>query len=352
MNTGDGAGGGPLESVVDAEGLEKTYGETVALSSVSLSVDRGTVFGLLGPNGAGKTTLVRALTGTTDLDSGSVRILGSEPRAVDRNRISVLPQAFSPPNRLTARELLAYYASLYDEARETERVLADVGLAEDGDTWYENLSGGQQRRVCVGAAISNDPDLLFLDEPTTGIDPAGRRTVWGLLEALAERGTTIILTTHDMAEAEHLADRVGLLADGRLVASGTPSALIEEHGGSSRLTVDLGTDTEGGRSPTASAADDPNSEPSSLERTRDAVAHLEYATTHEKGALVIHDLPPARIGAVVDALEDADVAYNGLSWGEPDLEDVYLAVAGDSERRGTTHTTTLEGRASTVGDAQ
>ncbi|WP_254808983.1 ABC transporter ATP-binding protein [Natronosalvus amylolyticus] len=352
MNAGEDTDGGPLESVVDAQGLEKTYGETVALSSVALSVDRGSVFGLLGPNGAGKTTLVRALTGTTELDSGSVRILGSEPRTVDRNRISVLPQAFSPPDRLTARELLTYYASLYDEARDPERVLADVGLADDGETWYENLSGGQQRRVCVGAAIINDPDLLFLDEPTTGIDPAGRRTVWGLLEGLAERGTTIILTTHDMAEAEHLADRVGLLADGRLVATGTPSALIAEHGGSSRLTIDLEAETEGGHSATASRVDDPVSEPPSLERAREAVADLEYTTTREKGALVIHDLPPARIGAVVDALDDAKVAYNGLSWAEPDLEDVYLAVAGDTERRATTHSATLEGGPSTAGDVR
>ncbi|THE66827.1 ABC transporter ATP-binding protein [Salinadaptatus halalkaliphilus] len=303
-----------MEAVVDATGLEKTYGETAALSGASLAVERGEVFGLIGPNGAGKTTLVRALTGTTDPDAGTAQVLGEPPTAIDRDRLGVLPQDFSPPDRLTARELLAYYAGLYANARDPETVLADVGLADVGDTWYENLSGGQQRRVCVGSALVNDPDVLFLDEPTTGIDPAGRRTVWELVESLAAAGTTVVLTTHDMAEAERLADRVGLLADGSLIAHGPTEDLIAEYGGSSRLTIE--TDAE----PAALAC------LSSLvvERERDRGRSAEPA-------LVVRDIDPAEIGTVVDALEANGIEYTGLSWAEPDLEDVYLQLADETE---------------------
>ena len=159
-------------SVVVAEDLRRTYGDTVALDGVSLSLDAGEVFGLIGPNGAGKTTLVRALTGTTDAE-GRVELLGRDPRSVDESRIGLLPQSFDPPERLTARELVAYYAGLYDEARDVDGVLRDVGLADADDTWYENLSGGQQRRVCVGTALVNDPEVLFLDEAPHRA-PAGR----------------------------------------------------------------------------------------------------------------------------------------------------------------------------------
>ncbi|MFA9415295.1 ABC transporter ATP-binding protein [Natrinema sp. HArc-T2] len=307
-----------MEAVVEATDLEKTYGETVALSQASLSVACGEVFALIGPNGAGKTTLVRALTGTTEPDGGSARILGAKPAAVDRGRLGVLPQEFSPPGRLSARELLAYYAGLYDDARDPDDVLADVGLVDAGDTWYEDLSGGQQRRACVGSALVNDPDLLFLDEPTTGIDPAGRRTVWRLIEDLADAGTTVVLTTHDMAEAERLADRVGLLADGSLVAQGPPKALVRDHGGSSRLTIETAADP-------------------------DAFADLAYPVERpERGrnrnpdsAVVVREIDPAAIGTVVDHLKEQGIEYTELSWAEPDLEDVYLALADVTERERT-----------------
>ncbi|MDG5760037.1 ABC transporter ATP-binding protein [Natronococcus sp. A-GB1] len=295
-----------MDTAVVAEGLEKRYDGTTALAGVTLSVERGEVFALIGPNGAGKTTLVRALTGTTEPDSGSARVLEAAPSAVDRDRLGVLPQSFSPPDRLTARELVAYYAGLYDDHRDPEAVLADVGLANADDTWYENLSGGQQRRVCVGTALVNDPDVLFLDEPTTGIDPAGRRTVWRLIEDLADSGTTVFLTTHDMAEAERLADRVGLLADGELVARGTPMGLVADHAGSSRLTIETPAD-------------------------QTAFEDLPFPTTTRGSEVVVREVSPAEIGRVVDYLEQRGIDYSGLSWAEPDLEDVYLELADETE---------------------
>jgi ABC-2 type transport system ATP-binding protein len=287
---------------IRAENVARRYGGTVALDGISLSVGQGEVFALVGPNGAGKTTLVRALTGTTDAE-GTVELFGRPPQTVDRERLGLLPQDFTPAERLTARELVAYYGGLYDDARAPDSVLADVGMADDADTHYENLSGGQQRRTCVATALVNDPDLLLLDEPTTGIDPAGRRALWTLLEELAAAGTTVFLTTHYMEEAERLADRVGLLADGRLVALDSPAALVETHGGDSllRVTGDLQADVTGA---------------------------LDYPATVDDGTLTVRDVPPESIGSVVDSLTDAGVAYDSLTWTEPDLEEVYLELTG------------------------
>ena len=289
--------------VIVAENVRREYGDAVALNGVSLQVEAGEVYALIGPNGAGKTTLVRALTGTTDA-TGRVKLFGSSPESVDRDRVGLLPQSFGPPDRLTARELIAYYGGLYDEARDPDDVLAAVGLADAADVWYETLSGGQQRRACVATALVNDPDLLFLDEPTTGIDPAGRHDLWDLLEDLAAAGTTVFLTTHVMAEAERLADRVGLLADGRLVDEGAPHELIDTHGGESRLSVEAGD-------PAAVAL-------------RDAGFAVEVAA----GRVTVHGVKPAAIGEVVATLETAGVEYDALEWRQPDLEDVYLALTG------------------------
>jgi ABC-2 type transport system ATP-binding protein len=296
-----------MNEVVVAEAVGKAYGDTVALDGVDLRVAEGEVFGLIGPNGAGKTTLIRALTGTTPAN-GEIQVLGSEPTAVDADRIGLLPQSFSPPARLTARELIDYYAGLYETARDTEGVLADVGLADDADSWYETLSGGQQRRVCVGTALVNDPDLLFLDEPTTGIDPAGRRALWELLESLAAGGTTVVLTSHSMAEVQRLSDRVGLLQDGRLVAVGTPSTLIADHGGASRLVI--GTETG--------------------HAAAEALGGAGFSATASPAEVVIDGVSPVDIGEAVDVLSAAGISYDSLTWTEPSLEDVYLQLTGES----------------------
>ncbi|WP_135828009.1 ABC transporter ATP-binding protein [Halorussus halobius] len=313
-----------MTDVLVAENLRKTYGDTAALSGVSLSVDAGEVFALVGPNGAGKTTLVRALTGTTEPDSGSVSVFGTDPESADRQRLGLLPQSFSPPARLTPRELVAYYAGLYAESRDPDGILSEVGLAPDDRTHYENLSGGQQRRTCVGTALVNDPDLLFLDEPTTGVDPAGRRALWRLVESLADRGTTVVLTTHYMAEAERLADRVGLLADGELAAVGSPADLVAEYGGPTRLVVGTAEGTEVAASASAGV---------------DALADVGFEVETTDEGLVVRDVAPEDIGRVVGALDDRGVEYDALTWAEPDLEDVFLrvtgrAVAGRSESAG------------------
>jgi len=290
-----------MATAVVAEHVTKRYGDHPALDDVSLSVDTGAVFALVGPNGAGKTTLVRTLTGTTPFQSGTVTVLGSTPGRLDKDRIGLLPQAFTPPERLTPRELLEYYGGLYDAARDVDDVLADVGLETSADTWYERLSGGQQRRACVGLTLLNEPELLFLDEPTTGIDPVGRQDLWSLVASLAEGGTTVFLTTHDMDEAHTLADVVGLLDGGHLVETGTPDDLIEAYGGGSSLRVEL---------------DGAAAEELALDLDRPYERH---------GAdLVFDGVAATAVGDVVRGLEAEGVAYESLTWSEPSLEDAYL----------------------------
>ena len=307
-----------MNEAVVAAGVSKRYGETVAVDDVDLSVADGEVFGLIGPNGAGKTTLIRALTGTTPVD-GEITVHGEAPTAVDADRIGLLPQSFSPPARLTAREMIDYYGGLYATARDTDDVLSAVGMAAAADSWYETLSGGQQRRVCVGIALVNDPDLLFLDEPTTGIDPAGRQSLWSLLEELADGGTTIVLTSHSMTEIQRLADRVGLLQDGRLVAVGTPAELIDSHGGESQLVID--TDQ-------AAAA-------------VDALTDADFAATPGSTEVVVDGVSPVEIGDAVAVLSAAGIEYGSLAWSEPSLDDVYLQLTGEAFAAGDADSTAV-----------
>ncbi|MFB6093402.1 MAG: ABC transporter ATP-binding protein [Halanaeroarchaeum sp.] len=291
------------ESTIVVSGLRKAYGDAVAVDGISLEIAAGEVFALVGPNGAGKTTTVRAVTGTLEPDDGRVRVLGERPRAVDADRIGVLPQSFTPHRRLTPMETVSHYAGLYADARDPAAVLEDVGLDPSRDTWYEDLSGGERRRLAVATTIVNDPDLIFLDEPTTGIDPAGRHRLWDLFESIAATGTTIVLTTHDMAEAERLADRVGFLANGRLVRTGSPAALIERFGGSSRLVLET-------------------------DAIPDAIDGFEARETQD--GLVVRDVEPTEVGEAVTAVESAGATVEALSWREPTLEDAYLSLVDET----------------------
>jgi len=279
------------------------------------------VFGLIGPNGAGKTTLVRALTGTTEAE-GDLRVFGVPPREVDPQRIGLLPQSFDPPERLTATELVGYYGGLYDAARDAESVLRDVGMADDADVWYETLSGGQKRRTCVATAIVNDPDLLFLDEPTTGIDPAGRRSIHRLIERLAGGGTTVFLTSHAMDEVERLADRVA--PPGRENRRCRRSRGTDRR---SRRRAALGG--QAGRSRVrgglrGGSGSDPGG---ALGRIGGESEDAPAVESTRKG-LRIGGVRPEGIGDAVDALETAEIDFESLAWSEPSLEDVYLRLTG------------------------
>jgi ABC-2 type transport system ATP-binding protein len=215
-------------NAVTVRGLHKRYGEQHALRGIDFTIEAGEVFGLLGPNGAGKTTTVEILEGYRRPDSGSVEVLGTDPRRAGtawRQRIGVMLQSPSLYPVLTVRESLDVFAGYYAKPREAEEVIAIVGLADKAEARVRTLSGGQQRRLDLGLALIGDPELIFLDEPTTGFDPGARRAAWETVRELRALGKTILLTTHYLDEAEQLADRVAVLRDGLIVREGSPAEL-------------------------------------------------------------------------------------------------------------------------------
>ncbi|MFC8503097.1 ABC transporter ATP-binding protein [Pedococcus sp. NPDC057267] len=217
-----------MDSPIRVTGLRKTYGTRAAVDGLDLDIRRGEVFALLGPNGAGKTTTVEVLEGFRRRDGGTVEVLGQDPEGAGlawRNRIGIVLQTSTGMDLLTPREALSSTAKVYRTPRRVDDVLDAVGLTDKADDRIGKLSGGQRRRLDVGLGIVGSPELLFLDEPTTGFDPQARRDFWELISGLAGDGTTILLTTHYLDEAEHLADRVGVIAGGRMVALDTPANL-------------------------------------------------------------------------------------------------------------------------------
>lgn len=279
---------------VEVRGLRKRYGEVTAVDGVDLFVRRGEVFGLLGPNGAGKSTTVEILQGHRSRDGGEVRVLGGDPASGTRawrSRIGIVWQDESAPAELTVRETVRHFARYYPAPRDPAEVIRLVGLEEKADSRIKALSGGQRRRLGVALGVIGGPELLLLDEPTTGFDPAARRQFWDLVRKLAAEGTTILLTTHYLDEAEALADRLAVLAGGRIAAEGTPAALRERYG--TEAVVEW-TDPDGTR-------------------------RTERTTT-----------PTAAVAALMDRF---DGEIPGLRVGRPTLEDVYLRLTGQEDAR-------------------
>ncbi|MEV4658571.1 ABC transporter ATP-binding protein [Micromonospora sp. NPDC049301] len=216
------------ELAISVRGLRKAYGDNVAVAGVDLDVHRGEVFALLGPNGAGKTTTVEILEGYRRRDAGEVSVLGADPAHPDagwRSRVGIVLQGTGEFDELTVAEVIRHFSGFYPDADDPAKVIERVGLADKAKARTHTLSGGQKRRLDVALGIIGRPELLFLDEPTTGFDPEARREFWELIRDLAAAGTTIVLTTHYLDEAEALADRVGVIAGGRLVEVAAPNRL-------------------------------------------------------------------------------------------------------------------------------
>jgi ABC-2 type transport system ATP-binding protein len=227
---------------IEVSGLRKSYGEREVLHGIDLEVAAGEVFCVLGPNGAGKSTTVEILEGFRSRSGGQVRVLGVDPAGQPeqlRRRIGIVLQQCALPGELRVRELIDAYRSYYPAPLATEQLLAVVELEAEAGRLVRELSGGQQRRVDLALALAGDPDLVFLDEPTTGFDPGARRTTWAAIRNLAALGKTVLLTTHYLEEAQELADRVAVIVDGRVVACGPPGLLGDRHLAPSRVSLDL-----------------------------------------------------------------------------------------------------------------
>jgi ABC-2 type transport system ATP-binding protein len=280
-------------AAIEVRDLRKAYGPVEAVRGVSFQVERGEVFGLLGPNGAGKTTTVEILEGYRRRSAGDVRVLGHDPATRNRDlqqRVGIVLQSSGIYPRITVREVVEHFAKPYDSPRDPRETIELVGLSEKADARTQNLSGGQRRRLDLALALVGDPELIFLDEPTTGFDPAARRTAWGVVRTLKELGKTVLLTTHYLDEAQSLADRVAIVKEGRIVAEGPPDRLGP---GSSRYRVSYLSD--GGR--VEHQTDDPTELLHRL--TRDAIA--------------------------------AGERLEGLEVTRPTLEEVYLELTSDAD---------------------
>jgi ABC-2 type transport system ATP-binding protein len=303
-------------SAIVVDRLTKHFGDFAAVDSVSFEVPAGQLVAVLGPNGAGKTTTLEMLEGFLAPTSGTARVLDVDPHRGDRRwrtRIGLVLQSTSLDAELTVRETLTVFAGLYPAARPVGEILELVDLADDAETRVGALSGGQRRRVDVGIGIVGRPEVLFLDEPTTGLDPEARRRAWTAVENLTTTGTTVVLTTHYIDEADHLANRLILLAGGKVIADTTPEALRAQ-GGPPTIRCYLPDDASSGDLPAT------------------LIPHLDPAS----GALVIQAPDPA--GPLRDLLGWADqhhVDLSGLEVGPPSLEDAYLAAIGQPVPEGT-----------------
>jgi ABC-2 type transport system ATP-binding protein len=278
-------------SAIVVRGLRKSYGKLEAVSGIDFEIEEGEVFGLLGPNGAGKTTTVEILEGYRKRDAGEVFVLGNDPERPGREfreRIGVVLQQSELWKNVTVREMHSMFAGYYERSRDVDEVIALVGLESKRDARVKTLSGGQKRRLDLGIALVGDPDLIFLDEPTTGFDPAARRAAWEMIRSLRELGKTVLLTTHYLDEAEQLADRVAVMREGVIVRVGTPRELT---------TTDLEVEI----------------------RYRRGGEDIVVSTTEP--TRVLHDLTAEAL-ARGEELERLEVR-------RPTLEDVYLSLTGD-----------------------
>jgi ABC-2 type transport system ATP-binding protein len=278
---------------IEVSGLRKAYGTLEAVRGVDFEIEEGEVFGLLGPNGAGKTTTVEILEGYRARDAGEVRVLGSDPERPEsdfRERIGVVLQQSELWPRLTVRETHAIFAGYYRAPRDVDEVIELVGLTEKRDARVKTLSGGQKRRLDLGVALVGDPDLIFLDEPTTGFDPQARRQAWEMIRSLRSLGKTVLLTTHYLDEAEQLADRVAVLREGRIARVGTPAELT----------------------------------------TSEVQTEISYRRDGED-VLIRTDEPTRLLAELTAAAVERGEELEGLQVRRPSLEDVYLALTAEEE---------------------
>jgi ABC-2 type transport system ATP-binding protein len=303
-----------VQPVIRVSGIRKTYGRTVAVDEVSFEVAEGEIFGLIGPNGAGKTTTLECVEGLRTPDVGTISVLALDPfRDVYtlQNRIGVQLQEAQLQKRIKVWEAVDLWVSLYPKPVDGERLLDQLGLTDKRQAWFMTLSGGQKQRLFIALALINDPEVVFLDELTTGLDPQARRAIWDLVRGIRERGKTVFMTTHLMEEAERLCDRVAIIDHGRIVDIDTPARLVSRH--CPERTVVLTTD-----------------EASAEERFR-AIAHVESVTRRD-ARYTIRGRGDDLVTDVIRCVSEHRIRVADFRTELPNLEDVFLKLTGHSIR--------------------
>ncbi|MBT8203355.1 MAG: ABC transporter ATP-binding protein [Acidimicrobiia bacterium] len=298
-------------AAITVRGLTKHYGSLRAVDGIDLTIEEGEVFALLGPNGAGKSTTVEIMEGHRDRTGGDVDVLGFDPASggrAFRERIGIVLQQTALERELKVEEAIHTYAAMYPRSRDVDEVIEIVGLTGKRSSRIKTLSGGQQRRLELALGIVGDPDLIFLDEPTTGFDPSARRQAWSLIDNLRSLGKTILLTTHYMDEAQNLADRVAVIARGRIVAEGSPESIGGRSDGAARIRFRLPTGVDA------------------------ALVPGEPIVDPESGSVLLSTPEPTRLLHELTgwALERG-IELEGLAVTRPSLEDVYLQLTGDDD---------------------
>src|SRR6266446_3191424 len=297
--------------IIDVHNLTKSYGQVQALQGVSFSVQEGEVFGLLGPNGAGKTSAVEILEGLRPADGGTVRVCGLDPQTNGdalKQEIGAVLQSTALPEKIRVAEALAMFGSFYRRRRDSGPLLKRFGLEEKRNAFYSQLSGGQKQRLALAMSLVNEPRVLFLDEPTAGLDPQVRREIYTIIEELKGEKKTILLTTHYIEEAEKLCDRVAIVDQGRVIAQGTPRELKERSGAVTRITVRM-----------------------ARPETNGALGTLEGVTecrTEADDYLLYSTRVPRTIVALVKHLEEQNNELVSLEIAAPSLEDIFLELTG------------------------
>ena len=302
-----------MNPIVQVEGLRKIYGATVAVDGISFDVKEGEIFGMVGPNGAGKTTTIECLEGLRKPDAGTVRVLGVDPQREGhtlRERTGMQLQQSNLPDRMKVWEALDLYSSFYPKAADWKVLLAQLELEEKRNTPFSKLSGGQKQRLFIALALLPDPQLVFLDELTTGLDPQARHAIWDLVRDVRSKGKTVLLTTHFMEEAERLCDRVAILDHGRIVALDTPAALIRSLEVEERVVFSI----DGTLPPAFEKA---------LSGTDRVEVQGERVVVHGK-----NDRKVPLVSEVVSLLTGQGIPFRDLRTEQPTLEDVFLSLTG------------------------
>jgi len=302
------------DPVVTVSRLEKRYGSTVAVADVSLEVARGEIFGLIGPNGAGKTTTMECVEGLRRPDRGAISVLGLDPRrdaAALQRRIGVQHQEAHLQKRIKVWEAIDLWSTLYPSVVDTDALLAQLGLEGKRNAWFMTLSGGQKQRLFVALALIHDPEVVFLDELTTGLDPQARRAIWELVRGIRARGKTVFLTTHLMEEAERLCDRVAIIEHGRVIAMGTPAELVDRHCPERIAIVTTATPDAGDRF-------------AGLPSLRAVSSEGATHTLRGEGAGFVTD--------VINRIAASGIQVSGFQTETPSLEDVFLKLTGHGIR--------------------